>query len=215
MVFLTGSVHQQQQQQQLQQFQNPFQNMAQMGSPFQGNPPHMKPYRSMQPPRNMGYNGAQSNMAANPYQSNQPRGSPQLQKSNTWHGNDLKDIDQDRGGSGSDRDRGRERDSREGDRNRYNSRDRDRERSGDRHRHDDRGRQDDYRSERSENRNSPLPQKDNFSNGRNPPQDSQRDRLLRMQQTSLNAYRQGQSSRSNTGQQPWQSRPYNNRRGRY
>ena len=149
-------------------------------------------------------------MAANPYAGNQPRNSPQLQKSNTWHGNDLQDIGQDRGSS----DRGRERDN-EGGRDRYNSRDRDRDRSGDRSRHGDRGRQDNYRSGRSENRNSPLPQKDNFSNERNSPQETQRDRLLRMQQASLNAYRQGQNSRSNSGQQPWQSRPYNNRRGRY
>lgn len=223
----SGSVHQQQpqQQQQQQQFhmnQNPYQNNSPVGNPFQGNAPAMKPYRSAQPIRSGNFNqyqnsGQQSKMAANPYQNNQPtRGPPQLHKSNTWHGDDLKDMDQ--GNEDIERDRGRDRsrDSKESDRDRYNSRDRDR--SGDRHRHGDssrdRGRHDDYHSGRSD-RNSPLAHSDNYSNGRSSPHESQRDRLLRMQQTSLNAYRQGHNSRSNSGQKPWQSRPYDQRRGRY
>ena len=148
-------------------------------------------------------NGRQFNQAANPYQGNIPqKGSPQLQKSNTWHGNDLSDLDEGE----------KERDSRgrgESDRDRYNSRDRDRDRSGDRYRHGDRNRQHD---QYGANRNSPLP---GDSNGRNSPLESQRDRLLRKQQASLDAYR-GQGSRSNSGQsKPWQSRQYNQRRGRY
>lgn len=205
----SGSVHQQQPHQlPLPPVvnQNPYQNNLQMGNPFQGNIPPMKPYRSTQPMRSQYQNGAQSMMAANPYQNNQPRGTPLLHKSNTWHGNDLKGVDQD--GQGTEQDRERDREGRNGDyRDRYSSRERDRDRSGDRHRHGDRGRH-------SESRNSP--QNDSNSSGHNSPQESQRDRLLRMQQASLNTYRQNHSARSSGGQnQSWQSRPHNHRRGRY
>ena len=160
--------------------------------------------------------GQVSQKAANPYQGTIPmRSSPQLHKSNTWHGNELSDLDEDSSDKERGKDsRGRDRDRDNSERDRYNSRDRDRDRSGDRHHHGDRNRHDDYHQGRSANRNSPLTH-DNYSNGRSSPQESQRDRLLRMQQASLNAYR-GQNSRSGSGQsQPWQSRPYNQRRGRY